>query len=253
MAHSKPEKTGNPIIDAQQERIAESHSHDKNRLRWAIGIALAFHLVFLAVRLPQLAEAEPPEEPQEEPYVIHQVKFEPPPPEPEPEPPPPPEEEPPPPEPDAVKIPIPDPEPEEPEPPPAHEEVVEFVEETEPLEDPVELPTLEVEVEIPAGPPPPPSGPIRVGGDVKPPVKVSGDHPEYTESARAARLEGVVIVEAVIDKQGRVTATKVLKDMPMGLAANAERAVRAWKFKPATLNGKPVTVYYSLTVNYTLN
>jgi protein TonB len=251
----KFEKTGNPIIDAQQERIAETYSHDTNRLRWAVGIALAFHLVFLAVRLPDLTEAQPPPPEEEDPYVIHQVKFRPPPPpEPEKEPPPPPKEEPAPPKPEAVKIPIPDPEPQEPEPPPTHEEVVEFAEE-EPLRQPVAMPAPQVQVQIPAPPPPPPepTGPIRVGGAVKAPVKVRTPHPEYTEPARAARVEGTVIIEAVIDKQGNVTSTKVVKDLPMGLGEAAQRTVKSWKFKPGTLHGRPVSVIYNLTVNFKLD
>jgi protein TonB len=84
-------------------------------------------------------------------------------------------------------------------------------------------------------------------------VKVSSPDPEYTEAARSARLEGVVIVEAIIDKQGRVTSTKVIKDQPMGLGAAAERAIKSWRFKPATLNGRPVEVYYNLTVNFRID
>ena len=60
------------------------------------------------------------------------------------------------------------------------------------------------------------------------------------------------IVQAVIDKQGNVVDAKVLKGLPMGLDQEALRAIRQWKFEPATLNGKPVDVYYNLTVNFTL-
>jgi protein TonB len=44
----------------------------------------------------------------------------------------------------------------------------------------------------------------------------------------------------------------VLKTMPMGLDQAAVNAVKTWKFKPATLNGRPVAVYYNLTVNFRL-
>lgn len=260
------EKTGNPIIDAQQERVAQAAGHDRKRLRLALGIALAVHLAFLIVKLPEMTEAQVPEEPEEEPYLVHQVKFRPPPPPPPEEPPPPVPDEPPPPE--AETIPIPDPDPQEPEPvrepppepipepPPRHEEVVRIVEQPVPTPAPAP-PTPEIEVEIPAPPPPPPApeptGPIRVGGDVKAPIKVTAPDPEYTEAARAAKVQGVVIVEAIIDKQGRVTSTRIVKDQPMGLGASAERAIRSWRFKPATLNGKPVEVYYNLTVNFQLD
>jgi protein TonB len=91
-----------------------------------------------------------------------------------------------------------------------------------------------------------------VGGDVKPPEKISAPQPQYTEIARKARIQGVVIVQAIIDKQGVVTNVKVLKPLPMGLDQAAAEAIKSWKFKPATLNGKPVAVYYNLTVNFTL-
>jgi protein TonB len=257
------EKTGNPIIDAQQERVARASGHDKKRMRMALGIALAVHLVFLAVKLPDLTEAQPQEEPEEEVYLVHQVKFRPPPPPPPPDEPPPPEPDEPPP-PDAVKIPIPDPEPQEPEPiveppppepPPRHEEVVRIIQQPPRQAPPQDLPTPDIQVTIPEGPPPEPepTGPIRVGGNVKAPVKISAPDPEYTESARAARIEGAVIVETIIDKQGRVRSTKIVKGQPMGLGAAAERAVKSWTFKPATLNGKPVEVYFNLTVNFRLD
>ena len=61
-----------------------------------------------------------------------------------------------------------------------------------------------------------------------------------------------MIVQAIIDKQGAVTNVKVLKGLPMGLSEQAVEAIKKWKFKPATLNGKPVDVYYNLTVNFRL-
>ena len=84
------------------------------------------------------------------------------------------------------------------------------------------------------------------------PVRLGGAQPAYTELARKARIQGVVIVEAIIDKEGRVTNVRVLKGLPMGLDQSAVDAVKSWRFKPATLNGRPVSVYYSLTVNFRL-
>jgi len=112
----------------------------------------------------------------------------------------------------------------------------------------------------PAPPPPPPppapepkdEGPLRVGGDVKAPVAINRAKPDYTDVARKAHISGVVVVEAVVNKQGEVEQVKVLKGLPMGLSEQAVEAVKKWRFKPGTLNGEPVDVIFSLTVNFTL-
>jgi len=92
--------------------------------------------------------------------------------------------------------------------------------------------------------------PIPVGGAVIRPVIIDRVEPQYTEMARRARLEGTVIVQAVIDEAGNVLDVKVLKRLPMGLDQSAVDAVSRWRFKPATLYGRPVKVFYSLTVNF---
>ena len=97
--------------------------------------------------------------------------------------------------------------------------------------------------------------PLRVGGDVTRPEKISGPTPVYTELAREARRQGVpivgvVIIEVTIDSEGNVVDPHVLKGMPMGLDRAALDAVEKWKFKPATLHGKPVSVIYTLTVDF---
>ncbi len=92
--------------------------------------------------------------------------------------------------------------------------------------------------------------PYRVGENVTRPEKLSGANPVYTEMARKARVQGIVILEAIIDEQGDVTNLQVLKGLPMGLDQAAVEAVRTWKFKPATMDGRPVKVYYTLTVNF---
>lgn len=98
----------------------------------------------------------------------------------------------------------------------------------------------------------PDAGPYRVGGNVTRPEKISGESGVYTEIARRARVVGVVILELVIDEKGDVTDTRVLKGLPMGLDKAALDAVQTWRFKPATLDGRPVPVYYTVTMNFQL-
>lgn len=97
------------------------------------------------------------------------------------------------------------------------------------------------------------SQPYRVGGEVSRPEKISGNPPVYTEMARKARVQGVIIIEAVIDENGDVTDARVLKGLPMGLDKAALDALKTWKFKPAMLDGNPVRVYYTLTVNFQID
>ncbi|MCE2559594.1 MAG: energy transducer TonB [Acidobacteria bacterium] len=76
--------------------------------------------------------------------------------------------------------------------------------------------------------------------------------PNYTEEARRARVQGVVILQAVVDAVGNVGYVKVLKGLPEGLTESAVQVVEQWRYEPATLNGEPVPVYINLTVNFSL-
>jgi TonB family protein len=96
-------------------------------------------------------------------------------------------------------------------------------------------------------------GAFRVGGDVKAPILTHRVEPIYTVEARRARISGIVIVEVVIDKNGRVKDAMVLKGLPFGLDQAAIDAVRQWEFRPATLNGEPVDVIFNLTINFRLD
>ena len=94
--------------------------------------------------------------------------------------------------------------------------------------------------------------PIYVGGDVRPPVKIRAPRPQYTERARKEGIQGVVIVQATIDRWGCVTNVQVLKGLSQELDRQAMKAIMRWRFEPATLDGQPVDVYYNLTINFRL-
>ena len=92
--------------------------------------------------------------------------------------------------------------------------------------------------------------PIPIGGDVRAPVLRWRVTPEYPESARRAHLQGTVILEAVITTSGAVQQIRVLKSVNPLLDEAAERAVRQWRYEPATLNGRVVPVYLNVTVTF---
>jgi protein TonB len=77
--------------------------------------------------------------------------------------------------------------------------------------------------------------------------------PSYPEAARKARMEGVVILEAIITASGSVEEVKVLKSVNPLLDASAFRAVQQWRYRPATLNGRAVRVYLTVTVTFNLH
>jgi TonB family protein len=103
----------------------------------------------------------------------------------------------------------------------------------------------------PPPPPPPPGAPFRVGGNIPVPTKIKDVRPIYPEDARAARISGVVIIEATIDTDGHVGEAKILRTIPL-LDEAALAAVRQWEFTPTLLSGVPVPVIMTVTVNFTL-
>ena len=104
----------------------------------------------------------------------------------------------------------------------------------------------------PVPPPPAPAKPtVRVGGSIQPPRKIQHVAPVYPELARAARKEGLVILEAVIGEDGAVRSVRVLRSIPL-LDRAAVDAVRQWRFTPTLLNGEPVPVVMTVTVGFVL-
>jgi protein TonB len=100
-------------------------------------------------------------------------------------------------------------------------------------------------------PEPTPSGPVRVGGKIKAPTKVSNVPPVYPDIAKQARVQGVVVLEATISPSGEVTNVRVVNGIPL-LNEAAMNAVRQWRYTPTLLNGVPVPVIMTVTVNFRL-
>lgn len=121
----------------------------------------------------------------------------------------------------------------------------------------IELQKRRIADPIPHGarvPPPShmPPGAVRVGGNIKPPQKVYHADPVYPADARAARVQGVVIVEATIGIDGAVDEARVLRSIPL-LDQAAIDAVKQWRFMPTVLGGQAVPVMMTVTVNFTLD
>lgn len=114
----------------------------------------------------------------------------------------------------------------------------------------VTVPALTPAVEL-LPPSPKSSAAIRIADLPQPPRKLVDARPAYPESARAARIAGTVVLEAVIDKSGRIDDVRVLRSVPL-LDQAAVDAVRQWRYTPSTLRGQPVAVLVTITVNFTL-
>lgn len=107
----------------------------------------------------------------------------------------------------------------------------------------------------PPSPPPPPApaaprAPVRVGGSVQAPTLLHRMDPVYPPAALAARISGVVIIEALVDEAGRVTSAKALRSHPL-LERAAIEAVQQWRYSPLVLNGEPQTFVLTVTLTFT--
>ena len=97
----------------------------------------------------------------------------------------------------------------------------------------------------------PGAAPVHVGGNIPPPLKTKDVRPVYPAEAQQAGVSGVVILEATIGEDGKVRDAIVKRSIPL-LDQAALSAVRQWEYAPTTLNGKPVPVIMTVTVNFTM-
>jgi protein TonB len=100
--------------------------------------------------------------------------------------------------------------------------------------------------------PPPKQEPVKVGGTIRNPMKLRGSDPVYPTIAQAARVQGIVILEATLSADGRVTNARILRSVPL-LDQAALDAVRTWEYTPTMLNGVAVPVIMTVTVTFTLS
>lgn len=99
----------------------------------------------------------------------------------------------------------------------------------------------------------PQSATRHVDDSITPPRVLERTTPQYTTAARRERIEGVVILQLEIDRQGQVRKATVRKGLPEGLSDAAIESVRQWRFEPARdAAGNPIAVYYNITVHFRL-
>jgi protein TonB len=93
---------------------------------------------------------------------------------------------------------------------------------------------------------------VRVAAGVSQGLKIKSVAPIYPQEAKYNRIQGSVRLNAVINKTGDVVDVEVA-DGPIELVVSAVNAVRQWKYKPYVLQGEPVEVSTTITVNYVLS
>ena len=224
----------------------------ERRGRWlAFAAAVGFHALLLVVSLPELRARELSYSGQPRAaYVVEPVRFQAPPPSSAPR--------------QAARkkkvkrVPIPDPTPDAPE-PIERELDIEF-------DLDLDLPIDDVLVDLPPAPSPglgagrggrgggsglgAGAGALRLSEDIQPPKRIHATQVLYTEEARKAGTQGVVLLEAVITETGDVEDVAVILPQPHGLTENAIAALKQWKYEPARKDGRPVAVIMAVTITF---
>jgi TonB family protein len=223
-------------IGGGMPRFLLEEEESRRPMKIALIVGIIVHVGLFAITFPEFRPEPRKVGTERVHFAVQQVRFEPPAPQQQIERPKPRQKK--------KTIPVPDPTPDDPE--PITFDDVE-VDETEDMLD------IEGLVGIPEGPPSDGrAGAMPLSGNIAPPVKIFSPQPLYTEDARRAGIQGVVILEAVVDAEGTVRNVKILKGLPMGLDQSAVDAVMTWKYEPATLNGEPVPVYFTFTISFSL-
>jgi protein TonB len=107
--------------------------------------------------------------------------------------------------------------------------------------------------ESPVMPPPKAAPPARIkqGGEVTAASIITQTRPAYPALARQARIQGTVVLHAIIDKEGKVAQLEIVSGHPL-LVQSALDAVKQWRYKPTQLNGEPVEVDTTIQVTFTM-
>jgi protein TonB len=206
---------------ALAERWLRRDPRDRRWLARGVVVALLLHAGVLFARMPDWGPGPKRVEPPQEQAM--QVQFL------KPPPPPPPKVDAPKPKPQAKKIPMPDPTPTEPEP----------MAEPKPAPPVVETPATET-------PPPQPAGPVRVASGQGPGL-IKRVEPHYPPALQSARIEGAVVIDAVIKQDGTVGEIRVLESANAIFEKAAVDAIKQWRYTPSSYD-----VILTVRVNFSL-
>jgi len=91
-----------------------------------------------------------------------------------------------------------------------------------------------------------------IGGEVSGPVPIFTPEPEFSDEARRAKLQGIVVLEVEVDTNGLAHLIRVREGLGLGLDEKAIDAVRTWRFRPGKRNGKAIAVPATIYVNFRL-
>jgi len=83
---------------------------------------------------------------------------------------------------------------------------------------------------------------------VSAPKPIETPEPEFSEEARKAKYQGVVVLDIIVGTDGRVHSPHVVRSLGMGLDEKAKEKVLTWKFEPAIKDGRPVAVQMNIEV-----
>lgn len=95
-------------------------------------------------------------------------------------------------------------------------------------------------------------GVFHVGNGVTPPEAIYSPDPDYSDEARKAKYQGVVVLNVIVGPDGRVHNPRIVRTLGMGLDEKAMEKILIWKFKPATKDNKPVAVEMNVEVSFNL-
>jgi TonB family protein len=96
------------------------------------------------------------------------------------------------------------------------------------------------------------TAPLQVREPLTPPRVIKKVDPVIPPEARQAGIQGTVVLESLVAKDGSVHVRRVLQGIDLGLDAQAVRAAEQWRFEPATRNGEPVDMVIKLEINFSL-